>query len=56
MDIFVELNIYEQEDGQYAYTAVLDSDGEPVVLCDGAGGSRKEALDALVSVLTKTIR
>lgn len=55
MDIFIEINIFEDGDG-FAYSAVLDSDGEPVVLCDGITDTRRAALDATYNHLKTIIR
>lgn len=55
MNIFVEVNVFEDEDG-IGYSAVLDSDGEPVVLCEGSVSNRREAMEAIYGALKKTIR
>lgn len=52
---FIEVNIFEDEDG-VGYSAVLDDDGEPVVLCEGNVSNRAAARDAIFSALSKTIR
>lgn len=55
MNTFVEINVFEDDDG-VGYSAVLDSDGDPVVLCEGNVDTRRAAMDAICSALRKTIR
>lgn len=55
MGTFIELNFIDTEDG-VAYSAVLDSGGEPVVLCDGITNTGREALNAIFNHLKTVIK
>lgn len=54
-NVFIEINVFDDGD-DVGYSVVLDSDGEPVVLCDGSVRNKREAADAIISALRKTIR